>query len=273
MDFTVHSGSEQGAFQTTARELLGQWRKSLDLCLRKPSRKRVHALRRATLRLLSILDFALRELPRNASLRRSFRRWKKQACKLRRALRPLRDGDVFLRRLAELRAKIAAEPVCDPPCLYAIKLLDCQLRHLRRQRKNIFLAEIKQSRPRLVRRCKQLEAALLVRNKQSVSTKTTPDLPECKERIPVRDSLHAYRKRLRRELYCAEIATPPLATALRNIVSAVGDWHDWQALATEAKHQLPQTAAAALALQLEAMAEGALARALGLCHCSDAPTS
>jgi hypothetical protein len=84
---------------------LESWRDSLDRCACKASRKRVHELRILTLRLQASLEFWLSEQPPDAQGVRAVKRWKTQGQKLRRALRPVRETDVYLERLASLRGR------------------------------------------------------------------------------------------------------------------------------------------------------------------------
>ena len=112
-----HPSCKQSGFSylTGSRRYFEAWRELLDRCALKPSRKRVHALRSATLRLESVLEFRLRDQPVHDSAVRAFRRWKKQAGKLRRALRPLRDADVCRQRFAAMRATFEQAGSSDPP--------------------------------------------------------------------------------------------------------------------------------------------------------------
>lgn len=85
------------------RQRLEAWRTFLTQCGSKPSRKSVHALRALTLRLRVELEHFLPEQAENSAAAHAFQRWSKEAKKLRKALEPVRNADVYLARLASLR--------------------------------------------------------------------------------------------------------------------------------------------------------------------------
>jgi CHAD domain-containing protein len=85
------------------------------------------------------------------------------------------------------------------------------------------------------------------------------------------ESLHAYRKRLKKVRYLAEIsaAADPLAerqaTTLKRMQSAAGKWHDWQSLTEEVGRAFRgRNGSEGLAKLLEARAQESLQEALGL---------
>lgn len=73
-----------------------EWRNLIAQCTRKPSRKRVHGLRSFTLRLQVALERSLLEQTPEPATLRAFKRWSREGKKLRRALEPIRDADVYL---------------------------------------------------------------------------------------------------------------------------------------------------------------------------------
>ena len=85
------------------------------------------------------------------------------------------------------------------------------------------------------------------------------------------ESLHAYRKRIKKVRYLAEIsaAADPLAgrqaTTLKRMQSAAGKWHDWQSLVEEVDRTFRGSAKCdGLANLLEARTQESLKEALGL---------
>jgi CHAD domain-containing protein len=135
---------------------------------------------------------------------------------------------------------------------------------------------------RLSRLSKEMEAALVPRMSSKVLSTGEAALgifAGLASEFPHLDSanLHTYRKRLKPALYLAEISATAdplagrLAAAFRKIHLAVGEWHDWQALARKASRVFPGHARQdGLVPVLETLADGALQRALGLCRRSGA---
>lgn len=255
------------------------WRDLLAQCARKPSRRRVHALRSLTLRLRVALEYRLEQAP-DATAARAFKRWNKEGRMLRRALEPVRDADVYLARLDGLRDTLGGapdgEPKLSPRCLREMDKLESRLKHQRQAGIDKLMAVIDARGKRLSRLSKEMEVALAPRMPSRVRSTAQAALrifAELASKLPDLDSanLHAYRKRLKPALYLAEIsaAADPLAgrlaAAFRKIHLAAGEWHDWQALALEAGRVLPGHARQdSLVPVLETLADGALQRALGL---------
>ena len=100
---------------------INRWRELLASCLYKPNGKRIHDLRSFTLRLSVSLEYwLLMHLPDPVATR-AYRRWNNEGKRLQQALRPVRDADVYLTRLACLRAKLGESPgyTCSPlPALH-----------------------------------------------------------------------------------------------------------------------------------------------------------
>jgi hypothetical protein len=267
------------------RRQLEAWRELLDRCALKASRRRVHALRIVTLRLQAALEYRLQREPPDAETARAARRWDAQARKLRRALAPVRETDVYLERLASLR-KRAVKPGGDPRryarALRELDKFEAKLKRLRQDAANRLIAEIKARRTRLDRRARELEAALDARQATPAASSAEVALQLftglADEFKSLSDkNLHAYRKRLKSVRYLAEYSAQAdprasrLAAILRKMQDAAGDWHDWQALAEEAARQLrKRDDEGGLAPVLGAVAQGELRRALGVCRRSTA---
>jgi hypothetical protein len=134
----------------------------------------------------------------------------------------------------------------------------------------------------LKRRCKEMETALAAQiPSTAVSTAQTASqiFAEMVNDLTDLDSsnLHAFRKRLKRALYIAEMsaASDPqarkLAAVFRKMHLASGAWHDWQALVLEAGRILPGCDREnGVVPMLEKLANWALKKAVGLCRRSTA---
>jgi CHAD domain-containing protein len=265
---------------------VGAWRDLLTQCARKPSRKRVHNLRSLTLRLRVALEYRLLEQAQDPTAAGAFRRWNKEGQKLRRALEPVRDVDVYLARLDGLRDTLGeasdGEPKRSPRCLREMDKLESRLKQRRKEGIHRLMAVIDVRGNRLSRLSKEMEAALVPRmSSKALSTGQAAlrIFAGLASEFPHLDSanLHAYRKRLKPALYLAEISATAdplagrLAAAFRKIHLAAGEWHDWQALAQKASRVFPGHARQdGLVPVLEKLADGALQRALGLCRRSAA---
>ncbi len=264
------------------RQQVGAWRDLLAQCARKPSRKRVHALRSLTLRLRAALDYRLQEQPQHPAVASALKRWNKEGKKLRRALQPVRDADVYLAKLGGLRETLlgapGSEPKLSPRCLREMDKLENRLIRRRHEGADKLITVIDAHGKRLNRLSEEMETALSsgMRPKAGSTAQTAvrmfaglaSDLPDLDGA-----NLHAYRKRLKPALYLAEIsaAADPmagrLAAAFRKIHDAAGEWHDWQELTLEADRVLPGHARQdGLVPVLETLAAGALQRALRLCR-------
>src|SRR5271157_4851250 len=111
------------------------WCAALDRCARKASRKRIHELRVATLRLQATLEFRLREQPLDAKGARAAKIWNKHGKRLRRALEPVREADAHLQKLSSLHEPVPGpdgrKPRCSSSCLLEIEELDSRIKQRR----------------------------------------------------------------------------------------------------------------------------------------------
>ena len=282
MNFSSPSPSEQIPLQPEWLRRLEAWRGLLARCTLRPSRKNVHALRSQTLRLRVALQQRLQERGADSAAADAFRRWIKEGKKLRKALEPVRDADVYLARLSSLRSRLqgtqdgATQP--NPRCLREMSKLEARLKR-QRQRGIGELAVVIEARGKRINRIsREIEATLQPRLPSKVHS-TVPEalriFTELTRDFPNLDAgnLHEYRKRLKQARYLVEISATTdslakrLAAAFRRIHNAAGEWHDWQALVLEAGRILPGHGKQdGLLSVLEAMAEKALHRALGQCR-------
>ena len=263
------------------QQRLEAWRTLLAQCARKPSRKSVHVLRTLTLRLRVGLEHSLEQAEDSAAAL-AFQRWNKDAKKLRKALEPVRNADVYLARLDSLRDTQAETPVSKTPLspLCARQIAKFQDRLMRKRMAGIDKLKlfIGAHSKRLNRLSKEMEAAIaphMSATAPSTAQAALEIFARLTYELPSLDAanLHEYRKRLKQALYLAEIsaAADPVAerltVAFRKIQNAAGEWHDWQALTLEACHVLRSHGKRdGLIPVLKAREEQALHRALGQCR-------
>lgn len=270
------------SLQPEWQQQLETWRELIAQCARKPSRRRVHALRRLTLRLQAAIEHGLREQGRDSALALAFKKWKKEGKELRRALGPVRDADVFMARLKGLRkspgAAVGVNLELNGRAAREIDKLEARLKAERRAGAEQLISVLAAHSKRRDRRSLAMEEALapgLPLNKRSAANAALKAFAELTREFPALDAenLHAYRKRLKQALYLAELSAPadPLATrlaaAFRKIHLAAGEWHDWQTLASRAARTFPSDGKpGGLAVVLDELAQWALKRAIGICR-------
>jgi CHAD domain-containing protein len=275
-------GEQAAASEPNWSKRLEAWRRLLAACVRKPSRKRVHSLRVATLRIEAELEDALRGHAQNSPAVRAAKRWNRQAGKLRRALSAVRETDVHLARLVHLRGTLGDQEL-DSSRMRRIYLrqiggLEGRLTQQRKTAGKEFSVEAGDRRARLERCSRELEAAF-AREAPQVAASEPRDvrvlIEELAKKFPEldREHLHEFRKRVKMVRYLAEnfaAADPTVArriAALRRMQAAAGEWHDLQALAKEAGRKLRgREKKAGLAELLETLAEESLERALETCR-------
>lgn len=256
------------------------WRELLGDCGRKAGKKRVHMLRTVTLRLQAELESWQRDRGPDNPNERSARRWSKQADKLRKALSPVRDLDVYLEMLDGMRSPeaTAAGDTCQASqdCLREIDKLERRLKQKRASAEKDLLAEIANRRERLERWSKQMQAALAgeaarpwVDTKDAIGellagmTKAAPNLSA--------ETLHAFRKSAKSARYLAEFSAAServahQATLFKKMQNTAGEWHDWQTLAERARHILGSDDREGLVRLIEAVADRSLEKALDKCR-------
>ena len=226
----------------------GAWRRMLAECGRKPSRRRVHALRVATLRLQARTEHCLNRLGEDDSTGRVVRRWNKQADKLRNALSLVRETDVHLAKLNQLRRSVGTPDEdhsrLNRICLSQIATVEGRLERTRRSAAKKLGDEIEKRRGRLARLSKEIAQSpmlgklLTMPSDKSERFSLIAGLAADANSLNAR-SLHEYRKRIKTVRYLAEMAADDDAlaarqvTALRTMQSAVGEWHDRQSLSKE----------------------------------------
>jgi CHAD domain-containing protein len=177
---------------------------------------------------------------------------------------------------------LPVESSCDAPssarCTREIEKLENRLRRKRLAGIEELVAFLGERGKRLNRLSNEMEAAFAPRMSATATSTTQATLKiiaGLADELPSLNAanLHEYRKRLKPALYLADIsaAADPLAArqsvALRKIHDAIGEWHDWQALAQQADRVLHSHGEPdGLVPVLEARAKTALHRALGQCR-------
>lgn len=266
--------------QPKLQQMLEAWRDLIEQCVDKPSAKRVHGLRSATQRLEAALMFFLRRPLHDPAAVKTVLRWTRMSKKLRRALRPVRDTDVYLGRIGDLarpRRSNSAQPELSARRQREAAKVERALERRRKASVKQLEHVLKARHKEWDRLGKQVQATL---TETALGTGTTPaqsafdQFAALTAQFPELDSanLHAYRKHLKHALYLVEL-TPAdpvarrLRAAFRKIHDAAGEWHDWHALTMEAACVMGDKArAGGLIPTLEARAEAALQHALDECR-------
>jgi len=286
LTFAIHSPIAQSSVLPQPKwQQLEKWRKLLAQCARKPSRRSVHALRSFTLRLQVGLEYFLSKQAADPAAARAFQHWCKDGKKLRKALEPVRNADVYLARLDSLRTTgntSEDEKHLSPRCIREIDKLEDRLQRKRKAGIKELMDAIDARGKRLNRFSKELEAALAPHTPSNVHS-TAPEalriFAELTSEFPNLDAgnLHEYRKRLKQARYLVEISATAdplakrLAAAFRRIHYSAGEWHDWQELARKAGRILPGHGEQdGLIPVLKELAAKALHRALGQCRSTEA---
>lgn len=234
-----------GAGSITAYGRIAAWRQLLDRCQRKPTRKRVHALRVVTLRLQAQLETELAELPRAARPAKAILAFSRQAEKLRKALGPVRELDVWIGKLRGLRARLAEPGVYVPrstrACVRQLEQFESQLKQSRRPLEKKLIAAIEKRIDNLSVRADVIGADLAghaTSNGLNAASTIRTRFAEIAKSFPAFDqeNLHEFRKRIKLIRYIAELhqgdaASAQIAAQMKKLQSAIGEWHDWQALA------------------------------------------
>lgn len=267
------------------REQVAAWLASLAGCRRKPTRKRVHALRSATLRLRSQLEFWHDIAAPAEATKRAVRRWSRQASRLRRALGPVREADVFLAKLERLRREdeqlAAPEKRLSPVCLRQISVLQRRLERRREDAARKLVATLNARHERLNGLGEAIAdvpipcAASAARRIERIFAQICASIERAAEEFAPLDAgnLHAFRCSMRRvhfvsaQLAPGDLRARHITDILQKMQAAAGEWHDWQQLLQKALRVFPRkSGSGTLAAVLQARVEDSLRRALGLCR-------
>ena len=247
----MNSGNRSdGSLASSMRERLEGWRKLVDRCGRKPTRKRVHALRVVTLRLQAELEIDLAELPEASHQAQAILRFNKLGEKLRKVLGPVRELDVWVGKLEGLRGSLTQHAGYIPESAQAttrqIEKLESRFKARRRRFEKRLVAAIDKRKDKFADAARMIdgdvdahtrdsgpEAIDAIRNRFAEVTKDFPAFNE--------ENLHEFRKRIkmvryRADMHAAKPAGAQIAAQMKKMSSAIGEWHDWQEIAREAAH-------------------------------------
>lgn len=258
------------------------WRQLMAACGRKPSRKRVHGLRVATLRLQAEMEYWVRTQDGQCPAARQVRRWKKQADKLREALGRVREADVFMVKLDQLRVMVTGpdqgQSRLSRICLRQISSLEEWFAQQRKTAAKELTSEIADQRERLTKSSKEVEVVLGHAGSEDAGSDLSgvrkmiaglaTEFPELNS-----DSLHKFRKRIKILRYLAEpvaagdTRTARQVAALKRIQSAAGEWHDLHSLSKKAMRTFRgRHKEGGLAELLSTLAAESLEKAIELCR-------
>jgi CHAD domain-containing protein len=279
---TRHHVRTNGAANQPPQLAFETWRSLLDACRSKPSRKHVHELRVATLRLQAQLDHYLGNYSGDLPAAQAVRRWNKAAEKLRASLSAVREIDVYRAKLSGLCGSLATPegyaPRSSRAILRQIEELESMLARERKIAAKKLISDLKHRQQRLHRFNEELENTQgLAHSLIQVSSfsgifkmlaDTVADFPKLDA-----DCLHDFRKRIKNVRYLAELfaGTDPqvggLAESLKLMQGVVGEWHDWQELAQLASRKLRKRhRSGVLTDLLETLSEESLEKALDGCR-------
>jgi hypothetical protein len=264
-------------FERQWRQQLAAWRQLLAQCGKKPSRKRIHGLRVATLRLQALLCFWMGTHENDPAVH-AVKRWNKQAATLRKLLQPVRTAEVRLSKLAEFRKQIVvgSGPAPGPDFVRQISKLERGFtRHHDIVEKEL-VEEIGDRRKRLERWGKEIADTIdtpATLGGVSGAEVVREGIVNLEGEFPVlsADCLHAYRKRIKSLRYLAEffavgdLQAAEQARVLGEMQTVIGEWRDWDSLAKKARRMLKDEERA-LPDMLAALAARARRRALWICR-------
>jgi CHAD domain-containing protein len=228
---------------------ISSWRELVERCGRKPTRKRVHALRVVTLRIQAEVEDELNDLPRASHEAQAMVRFGKLAEKLRDALGSVRELDVWIGKLRGLRESLSGTTLYVPrssrETSRQLENLEHRLMRKRERAGAKLVGEIEKRQDDLLLASQHLEKATGERVDEGDVNRPSKLLGEF-ARIVVQfpafdeDNLHEFRKQIKKVRYLAEIhsANPvcgSIAVQMKNAQTAIGEWHDWQVLARTAE--------------------------------------
>ncbi len=238
------------AAAATLNHRVAAWVDLLARCGSKPTRKRVHALRVSTLRLQAEMERDVSELPHASHQAQAMLQFGRQAEKLRQALGPAREIDVWIGKLRGLRAsnvkQVEYVPRTIEECLRGVARLEDRLKRKRRTAAKKLAASIEKKSGRFVKAAEDLELASeesRLPDARGIGNELVADFRRASAEFPELDesNLHEFRKRIKTVRYLAELhagsdrACARVATQMKKLQGAIGEWHDWQSLAVEAR--------------------------------------
>jgi len=207
----------------------------------------VHRLRTGSRRLQAMLEATLRE---NPAMEQPARAWLRQLKKIRRAAGAVRDLDVHRKMLEKWVGKDS--PISSPTP--GAETLDAWLKNERKHLAHGMQKQFSKHQQALAKR----QAAFMVaigslppgemRRLRPADSVALEAFVRANDTMPLLDAenLHEFRKATKKARYVAESGAQgeanSVATALKRIQDAIGDWHDWLCLCEKAKTVLGQDA-------------------------------
>lgn len=231
------------------------WRGLIERCGRKPTKKRVHALRVATLRIQAEVEDELNELPRASHEAQAMVRFGKLAEKLRDALGSVRELDVWIGKLQGLRESLSGSMTYVPRSSREtgrqLERLERRLEKKRERAGAKLAGWIEKRNDDLLAAAGDLEtlsgdragADQIREDGEGRATKLLSEFAGIVARFPEFDegNLHEFRKSIKKIRYVAEIhqgdsRCRQIAEQMKKAQGSIGEWHDWQVLARTAGH-------------------------------------
>jgi CHAD domain-containing protein len=214
------------------------------------------------------------------------RRWNKHAEKLRDSLSAVREIDVFRDKLSVLGGTLDApsgySPRSSRACSRQIEELEVWLERERKAAAKMLIADLDRRQERLESLSVELETTQALGHSLLPVSSSSEVFKMCADAIADfpnldADCLHDFRKRIKNVRYLAELFAETdqqaarLATALKAMQGAVGEWHDWQELSQLAARQLRKRhRGGVLTRLLETLSEESLQKALECCESQNA---
>lgn len=237
-------GSDELESQSLS-ERLSEWRGLVERCGRKPGRKRVHALRVVTLRIQAEVEGELRDLPCASHEAQAILDFGRRAEKLRDSLGAVRELDVWIGKLKDLRESLSEStgyvPRSTRETAQQIERLEDRLARKRDKAAEKLVAAIERRHDDLLSAASDVEKATGERAAEvdeGRASKLLKEFAGIVAEFPSLDegNLHDFRKRIKKIRYMAEIqAADPvcdrIAVQVKKGQDAIGEWHDWQVLA------------------------------------------
>jgi CHAD domain-containing protein len=232
-------------------QLQGEFFAALEACRVRPRPKAVHRLRTSARRLEALLTIAKRRR-RGGAFGRKVDKALKALKPVRKAAGPVRDMDVQMGLVdGLLKAKGAAAPLRERSVFRdEAKRLQAKLKGRRKDAAAQLVAAIRDEEDLELRRISSLQTeisgakwTLLLKNARSVERHSAKGL-EMGDAV----SLHEYRKSAKSARYLAEMegdsaAAARFAKRMKEVLDAIGGWHDWMLLTQLAKETVGKSSA------------------------------
>jgi CHAD domain-containing protein len=252
------------------QELATGMRERLDACLQKrddPEVEAVHRLRTGARRVEATLEMLARQasargLGEAAEVARQ--RWLRQLKKVRRAAGTVRDLDVHRKLLADnflppdktaaelAEATTAAEGMTETsPLAEQARTVNAWLKQRRGSAADALCTTLDGHADRLLEAEQQFMTAMS--HRRSAASRThrpaarlaLEDYLRLVDAMPLldRENLHDFRKGAKKARYVTESEdsdpeAKAIAKAIKRVQDAIGEWHDWDVLAAEAREAL-----------------------------------